>query len=423
MEDVKKMILSGLLVLLPVPTLLAEGTNSITQWGITWTFDRQYESGRFASGDYWVVGPVKIISIDPPSVTVQSEVKGGKTQKYDPGKVGATFAWIKNGSMINPSPITTGQKQGYDNTAGQSPSIAKDFYDPALNVAIGVSKDKPLTVQAGSSLVSTISHATPFTYPDVAAVLTVLKKTAPEGSFRPSYSGTDKSIHYNKSQLKWDLLLKLEPVASTPKIEEVEQWFEKPWLDHVAHPWLGAEIHPVQNLPWYPAEMCRKESIASLMLLLDLPKEKKEKLLISFVQVGIDLYEIYTETKDNDFKHRWVGGAGYGSGRKWPIVFAGVMLDNKNMQQVKMLKMCSEDGQTYYGKCWTGATVCWGIGHSNRIEGGAVDHEESDPSSWTCDGRGNRVIRRPAPTAKCAMKLIGVAAVANSKWGSHWQFV
>ena len=44
----------------------------LTKNDITWTFDRDYTTGQFANGDYWVVDPgngVVIVKIDPPSVS------------------------------------------------------------------------------------------------------------------------------------------------------------------------------------------------------------------------------------------------------------------------------------------------------------------------------------------------------------------
>ena len=38
---------------------------SVTQWGITWTFAGPARAGRFVTGDWWVVGPVMVTSIDP----------------------------------------------------------------------------------------------------------------------------------------------------------------------------------------------------------------------------------------------------------------------------------------------------------------------------------------------------------------------
>ena len=49
--------------------------SSITQYGITWTFDKEYESGQFASGDYWVVdlsgeGPPRKLGGDAPEASL-----------------------------------------------------------------------------------------------------------------------------------------------------------------------------------------------------------------------------------------------------------------------------------------------------------------------------------------------------------------
>ncbi|HEX2101120.1 MAG TPA: hypothetical protein VHF69_10675, partial [Candidatus Synoicihabitans sp.] len=71
-------------VLLLATTLTTQAATSVSQFGITWTFDRDYPTGQFANGDYWVVGPVKITSITPKSTTSN----------------GATM----HGTMINPLP-------------------------------------------------------------------------------------------------------------------------------------------------------------------------------------------------------------------------------------------------------------------------------------------------------------------------------
>jgi hypothetical protein len=85
----------------------AEQAASVSQFGVTWTFDKPYECGRFATGDWWVVGPVRIVAIDPACVTVDANVDGMYARKYDPNLIGTTFRWIKNGSMVNPTPSGT----------------------------------------------------------------------------------------------------------------------------------------------------------------------------------------------------------------------------------------------------------------------------------------------------------------------------
>jgi hypothetical protein len=43
----------------------AETASSVTQYGITWTFDKPYPVGQFVTGDWWVIGPVTVVSVTP----------------------------------------------------------------------------------------------------------------------------------------------------------------------------------------------------------------------------------------------------------------------------------------------------------------------------------------------------------------------
>ena len=38
---------------------------TVTQYGVTFHFDKAYETGLFANGDIWVAGPVTIARITP----------------------------------------------------------------------------------------------------------------------------------------------------------------------------------------------------------------------------------------------------------------------------------------------------------------------------------------------------------------------
>jgi len=77
---------------------IAQTTMSISQWGITWTFDQPTEFGNFANGDFWALGPVTITSITP---------------DFQQASIGGGTYWI-NGMEINP---TTTTRQGYDERA------------------------------------------------------------------------------------------------------------------------------------------------------------------------------------------------------------------------------------------------------------------------------------------------------------------
>ena len=61
---------------------------SVSQNDVTWTFDKEYQVGQFANGEWWVLGPVTITSISP--------------------------AWngTTNGAMVNP--VSRGTRHGFD---------------------------------------------------------------------------------------------------------------------------------------------------------------------------------------------------------------------------------------------------------------------------------------------------------------------
>lgn len=309
---------------LNVVSVAGSQASSLSQYGITWTFDGNYEVGQFANGDWWVVGPVTIESIDPPSVS------GGR---------------IMNGSMVNPDP--TSQSHGYDSTMYAQYAWSTSYKD-VLNKALDVSPSNPITVPVDSSMISTISIPTPDQRPQLqaAAILTVLQSSAPVGSFRPPYCGSDKSPEWNMSQLDYTKLARLTPPAGTPTITTVANYFRRPWIDHIPD-WIGRYHHPVENMPDYGREMCDRVSSASLMLHLDYTDAQKEDLMIRFVQFGIDLYGI-VETGTGQLN--WPAGGGHHSGRKWPILFAGLVLNDFDMSNIgsNPVVAFNEDDQTFY---------------------------------------------------------------------------
>ena len=302
----------------------ASTRSAITQFGVTWTFDRAYPAGQFANGDWWVEGPVTIVDIDPPS-----SANGGR---------------VVNGSMVNPNPRL--QAQGYD-SAMYAQYVFPGSYDDELNVGLGVGPQSPLVLGPHSSLVSTISRSQAGLRPQLhaAAILTVLDGPAPPGSFRPPYCGKDKSIEFSEAQLDYGKLASLAPVSSTPSLAVVEQWFERPWLDHIPD-WVGRYAHPLENMPDYGREICDRIGTASLMLHLDFTDAQKRTLLVRLVQLGIDFYGIVEAGGRNN----WPAGGGHHSGRKWPILFAGILLGDVPMGSIGFDDNVAfnEDDQTFY---------------------------------------------------------------------------
>ena len=310
------------------------GPNWIEQWGIRWTFDRDisldgagdtYRYGQFVNGDYWVVGPVNIIDINPPSHAAGADEVDINSRAFTEGD-------IIHGSMINPVP---GTAHGYYSRMSG--------WDPSLNLALGVSAESPLTVPVDSSLVSNISRVDPGSSNRsqmyACSILTVLSEAPAEGSFRPPYSGSDKSVLHNVSDIEeegkgFSLLGTLQPVLSTPLIETYEGYFEKVWLDHKGY-WSGRFAHPSSHMPDYGRDISNRIMAAAMLLNLDLTggnpeldnADIKRTLLIRFLQLGIDLYGVAV----NGARDVWMNDGGHGPGRKLPILFAGRLFDDDDM--------------------------------------------------------------------------------------------
>ena len=302
---------------------------SVSQYGITWTFDQKVPVGRFITGDYYVVGPVTVKSVAPA-----------------PTGAGKEF---HNGSMLNP-PMET--SFGYD---------GRD--EKYLNAKL--TAKFPVAMTPGDALVSTIGYEAPHKVePHVltghnhgeksegwiktAAVLTCLKEAAPADTFRPSYAGHQPKL-YHFSDLHLELLPALEPTASAPPLALYERVFERPWIDHVYN-WGSRSVHPTENMPDYGREIGRAVGEASLLLMCNYPLEQKKKLLAEFVQDGIDLWGVVQRGGQG-----WPAQGGFGNGRKWPIVFAGLLFEDAEMQKPKA--EFDEDQHTGLGPCWTGAGV------------------------------------------------------------------
>ncbi|GAB3173716.1 hypothetical protein GCM10027291_30470 [Telluribacter humicola] len=342
----------------------------VSQYGVTWTFDKPARTGQFITGDWWVVGPVRIVKITPAPGPAKVDSSSIRINHWNDTSLKQDTT-MRNGSMIV---LKAGYTQGYDSRSGSF--TKKDV----INL--------PLDLATNRSLISSISNTTlPVDHFNkdlmwdaekqsqvvmkAAAVLTCLDEEPPSDAFRPPYAGTDKPILRVKD-IRWNLLPKLQPAGEVPSWEAFERYFQRPWIDHIMS-WSQQELVPNENQPPYGREYARLVSIASLMVMLDVPQERKEKLTIELIQRGIDLYGL---TMVGGY---WNEGGGHSSGRKWPILFASLMLDNQELAQLPETALFHEDTQTYYGKGWFGQTVLWQmITHHGQRE----PYEEKHPSQW-----------------------------------------
>jgi len=343
----------------------------LSQYGVTWQFDRPVKSGQFVTGDWWVVGPVTVVSITPAAGPAPQDDKAeikldrwGNTSMRDDNR-------MRNGSMVI---LECGPGHGYDSrSAGYSPELViKAPYTLEVNRSlISTISNKALRVPNFCRKIMWESEQMQQAVLKAAAVLTCLAEEPPADAFRPPYAGTDKPL-YRASDLKWDRVLRLKPAGEVPSWEEYERYFQRPWLDHIPS-WVQRGISPNENQPAYGREHGRLVSIAALMVHLDVPRERKAKLVQGLVQVGIDLSGA---AKVGGY---WNMGGGHSSGRKWPILFASLMLDAPELRDLPETAVFHEDAQTYYGEGWFGQKALYQM---VTHHGPRQPYEEKRPEEW-----------------------------------------
>jgi hypothetical protein len=360
-------------------------TDTVTQYGITWTFDKAVPVGRFITGDYYVVGPVTVTAIDPKPL-VGEAVPAPELSDREKKRLKVAER-VRNGSMLNPPAKA---QMAYD-------SLIKNWYRRDLLSRL------PIAMKPGDSLVSTISmkvgvkpkfpyHAgAPRGRGDaspvkVAAVLTCMVAPQPADAFRPAFCDTKNTIYLARN-LKREMLTKWPKPKSTPKMATWVRVFQRPWVNTG---FFGFD-QPMENMPHYGQWVGQAQSVAGIMLMCDFTAEEKEPLLVGVVQCGIDYWGAVKNGHPG-----WQGWGGHGSGRKFPIVFAGILLgDEKMASPTTQFPKCNfgEDNQTVYGDCWTGAKVCFaghsGIHHHSekkipRALWGPYEH--LPPSKWKNKG-------------------------------------
>ncbi len=389
----------------------------VSQFGITWTFDKPARAGHFINGDWYVVGPVTIKAIDPRPL-YGGEIARRELDNVDKERPQAQR--VRNGFMLNPP---AQMKVAYD-------SGVRNWFDPALIQKL------PVAMKPGDSLVSTISmpkglilHAqlrnkiergvedsSPIR---TAVVLTCVSQPQPADAFRPSFCDGRQTILLARD-LKRELLPRAARSQHTPRIEQYTRFTERPWVGTC---FFGFE-EPVENMPQYGLEYGRVVGISALLLCTDLPPAAKEPLLVNFVQVGIDLAGMIRSGHPG-----WTGFGGHGSGRKLPIVFAGLLLGVDDWARINSAfpkVSFGEDEQTAYGACWTGAKVVF-AGHSgiDAATGAGRDrgngwgpYEHMQPSQWKGGQNTSESYRRCCTSVGWVAQALALRLMhAEQAWG------
>jgi hypothetical protein len=348
--------------------------SSLTKDGITWRFSQPVPVGQFVNGDYYVVGPVTVTSIDPAPT---------KSTPY------------LNGSVLD-LPTANG-KSGFD-------SRLDDGVDESSWFDASLRSYPPISLKPGDALVSSISLDRIHTLPELmraqdmnaspvrtVSVLTVLAAPPAADAFRPSYCDRKQTIR-RASAVKRDLLPMLAPPnpSSLPSLSQFEAYYRRPWIDTNVFLFDA----PAEYMPSYGAHIAFADSYAALLLMLNFPPAQKVKLTDDFIQYGIDLYGCVQAG------YGWPAFGGHHSGRKLPIIFAGVLLGDEGMRNVSASfpDKFGEDMQTLYisqlpppgsfQQAWQGAKAIYGGHYGVRSDGTPVSpglygpYEQLAPPAW-----------------------------------------
>jgi hypothetical protein len=374
--------------------------------------------GQFVNGDWYVVGPVIIKAIAPKPL-YGAEIPESELDHMDLER--AVSQRVRNGFMLNPP---AAMRVGYD-------SGVRNWFDPSLIQRL------PVAMKPGDSLVATISMPKglvlkPQLWETVergvddsspirtAAVLTCQAEPLPPDAFRPAFCDRQAKVYLSRN-LKRDLLPTFS-AKSPPDIGLYVRFTQRPW---VGTGFFGFES-PVENMPQYGRDFARVVGQDALLLCTDLRPEQKEALLVDFVQVGIDLGGMIRAGHPG-----WEGFGGHGSGRKLPIIFAGLLLGD---DQLFSINKCfqkahfGEDEQTAYGDSWTGAKVVF-TGHraideaTGVARAGTGPYEHTLPSTWK-DGREkmSESYRRCCTSAAWVAEALALRLMKAERFWDHDAF-
>jgi hypothetical protein len=286
--------------------------------------------------------------------------------------------------MLNIQPNM--QKSGFDSR------IQANRYDPGLRLY------PPIVLAPGNKLVSSRSTGEGSNLPCVmrpfdmsespvasVSILTSVDAPQPLDAFRPSYAQGSEQIYLSRN-MRRQVLPKLPLVQHVPPLSEFEGYLGRPWVDSL---FFSFDV-PAEYMASYGRENGYLVSFAGLLLTLDFPLEQKEPLLIYLTQYGIDLYGLIEQGHTG-----WQAHGGHGSGRKFPILLAGVVLNEANMKSVEA--KFGEDMQTIwitetppagtYQKSWHTKPERIVYGGHVGIDGEGVNpgwgpYEHLAPSAW-----------------------------------------
>ncbi|NRA39405.1 MAG: hypothetical protein HRU15_14765, partial [Planctomycetes bacterium] len=277
---------------------------SLSQYGITWTFENEVVVGQYISGDYWVQLPATIIAISP-------------QQTAQPGR---------HGTEVNP---VANREQGFDdrgNIGGGFTAERQVVLPYVLNNA-----DVVMSSISGKELKKPSADALKENYcrgpVQTVALLTAVTDIPRADAFRPAYCGSWKQ-QLHVSDIQRDRLPQLKNPGEPADISRFRRAFDRPWIDHWSG-WSARSLHPWENMPDYGREIADFLGMCSLLICTENFTEQHQDIFYNYMQIAIDLYGL---TSSN--KKLWHADGGHCLGRKAPILIAGHLFANEEMLAV-----------------------------------------------------------------------------------------
>jgi len=284
---------------------------SVSQNGVTFTFDQPYPVGQYGDGNYFVVGSPVVTAVTPASTAVTDSA----------GNADRTV----HGLMVNPQ--SDGQAgggsepHGYDSLqyAGQN---SQQAYDPALNRAV------PFTLAAGETAVKAVSNLapTPGDRDNIAhrMVLTAVSSAPRLNAFQPHPSDKgDTSTYFTTDEIDLSFLPSLAPAGPVPSVAtllaRLGSSVETSYLNNL----FARIITPTGQSRTYGASIAGDVSDALYFLCLSTPTAADKKAVaVRLAKLGVDIWRRFVR---GGRPAGSVTKGSFGGGHHWmkaPLVFA-----------------------------------------------------------------------------------------------------
>ncbi len=306
--------LLSILILLSALAVRADVT--VNRYNISWTLHGTPTYGTYANGDYWVVGPVDITP-----------------------NPWAGSSSVTSGTMFNPPKISGEPNywhQGYDNR------LPWHTYDDSMNKT-----GSRHTVPVNTSIVSCLSTnvvGTHFNYIHHHQVLTVVAEPPADGSFRPGIYAASKASLFTTNDINFSKIPSLSatgldfstwgnvPTDLDTYTKKFDQFCYEARTDWTAEYITGSSRGTLQNgdgeigfnaygeyVAWYSGN-------AGILLCLNYSADDKRPLLLSYLQYGLDVYDVLLTGYHYD-----ADGAHH-CGRYAPLIFTAAVLNNATLK-------------------------------------------------------------------------------------------